>query len=87
MSRASRSWRDSVRQACATSACRLGNSNTTRRSLLSPVRYLVADSDGDIDPDMEGLTEAEEEAHQDYLIAVDKWNLLSVHTALHKKRP
>ena len=87
MSRASRSWRDSVRQACATSACRLGNSNTTRRSLLSPVRYLVADSGGDIDPGMEGLTEAEEEAHQDYLIAVDKWNLLSVHTALHKKRP
>ena len=87
MSRAGSSWRDSVRQACATSACRLGNSNTTRRSLLSPVRYLVADSDGDIDPDMEGLTEAEEEAHQDYLIAVDKWNLLSVHTALHKKRP
>jgi hypothetical protein len=87
MSRASSSWRDSVRQACATSACRLGNSNTTRRSVLSPVRYLVADSDGDIDPDMEGLTEAEEEAHQDYLIAVDKWNLLSVHTALHKKRP
>ena len=87
MSRAGSSWRDSVRQACGTSACRLGNSNTTRRSLLSPVRYLVADSDGDIDPDMEGLTEAEEEAHQDYLIAVDKWNLLSVHTALHKKRP
>ena len=87
MSRAGSSWRDSVRQACATSACRLGNSNTTRRSVLSPVRYLVADSDGDIDPDMEGLTEAEEEAHQDYLIAVDKWNLLSVHTALHKKRP
>ena len=62
MSRVGSSWRDSVRQACATSACRLGNSNTTRRSVLSPVRYLVADSDGDIDPDMEGLTEAEEEA-------------------------
>ena len=87
MSRAGSSWRDSVRQACATSACRLGNSNTTRLPVLSAVRYLVAGPDGDIDSDMEGLTEAEEEAHQDYLIAVDKWNLLSVHTALHKKRP
>ena len=53
--------------------------------LRSAIWWLAPD--GDIDSDMEGLTEAEEEAHQDYLIAVDKWNLLSVHTALHKKRP
>ena len=86
MSRAGSSWRDSVRQACGTSACRLGNSNTTRLPVVSAV-HIMAGPEGDTDSDMDGVREADEEAHQDYLIAMDKWNLLSVHTARHKKRP
>jgi len=86
MSRAGSSWRDSVRQACGTSACRLGNSNTTRLPVVSAL-HIMCGPEGDTDSDMDGVREAEEEAHQDYLIAMDKWNLLSVHTARHKKRP
>jgi len=86
MSRAGCSWRDSVRQACRTSACRLGNSNTTRLPVVSAL-HIMCGPEGDTDSDMDGVREAEEEAHQDYLIAMDKWNLLSVHTARHKKRP
>ena len=86
MSRAGSSWRDSVRQACGTSACRLGNSNTTRLP-VRPALHIMPGPEGDTDSDMDGVREAEEEAHQDYLIAMDKSNLLSVHAARHKKRP
>ena len=76
MSRAGSSWRDSVRQACGTSACRLGNSNTTRL----PVRPAIHIPPGpwDWDPDLDGVREVyEEEAHLEYLLLNDFDNVYS----------
>ena len=84
MSRAGSSWRDSVRQACGTSACRLGNSNTTRLP-VRPALYIPA-GPWDWDPDLDGVREElEEAAHFGHLLRNDVDNVYSVPVQRHKR--
>ena len=85
MSRAGSSWRDSVREACGTSACRLGNSNTTRLP-VRPALHIPA-GPWDWDPDLDGVREElEEAAHLEHLLRNDFDNVYSV-PVQQKKRP